>query len=90
MLFTSDTAAYAGSAPALLVSDIHPVVGCPFTVGPKYSPCLQVEWTAGATRASVRGTAVLIKTSIGKCINAESAPQGIAMIANTQIKASAQ
>ena len=90
ILITSNTRAFANGSPALLESDIHPVAGCPFTIGPKYSPCIRIEWSAGAGRASVNGTPVLVQTSIGRCINAEGAPQGVAIIVNTQIKASAQ
>jgi hypothetical protein len=89
-LFTSNTRVFAGNALALLESGIHPVVGCPFTVGTKYSPCVRIEWSAGASRATINGTPVLVQSSIGKCINAEGATQGVAIIVNTQIKASAQ
>ncbi|MBW4671118.1 MAG: hypothetical protein KME60_27765 [Cyanomargarita calcarea GSE-NOS-MK-12-04C] len=89
ILFTSNTQANAVSTPVLLESDIHPVAGCPFTVGPKYSPCVRIEWSAGSSKTSVNGTATLVQSSIGKCINAEGAPQGIAIVVNTQPKASA-
>ncbi len=89
-LFTSHTRGFAGSAPALLESDVHPVMGCPFTIGTKYSPCVRIEWSSGASKVTVNGTPVLVRTSIGKCLNAEGAPQGVATIVNTQIKAAAQ
>ncbi len=91
ILSTSNARCLADGAPVLLESDIHPVAGCPFTLPlPKYSPCVRIEWAAGAGRATVNGTAVLVKSSIGKCISAEGATQGVAIIVNTQIKASAQ
>lgn len=90
ILFTSNSKIMVDGTPALLESDIHPVVGCPFTIGPKYSPCIRIEWTAGASKVSINGTNVLVRSSIGKCINAEGAPQGIALIANTQTKTTAQ
>jgi len=90
ILLTSNAKVTADGAPALLESDIHPVVGCPFTVGPKYSPCIRIEWTAGAGKVTINQTKVLVQSSIGKCINAEGAPQGVAMILNTQMKVSAQ
>jgi hypothetical protein len=89
-LFTSNRKGIASGTPALLKSDIHPVVGCPFTVGLKYSPCVKIKWSAGAGRVTVNKTSVLVKTSIGKCFNAEGALQGVATIVNTQTKASAQ
>ena len=88
-LFTTNTQALAAGTPVLLESDIHPVVGCPFTVGLKYSPCIRIEWSAGSNKTSVNGTATLVQSSIGKCINAEGAIQGIAIVVNTQTQASA-
>ena len=87
---TSNAKVVAERAQALLETDVHPVTGCPFTVGPKYSPCVRIEWSLGAQRATVDGTPVLTRSSIGQCINAEGAPQGVAIIANTQVRASAQ
>lgn len=89
ILFTSNTRLSIDGAHALLESDIHPVVGCPFTIGPKYSPCIRIEWTAGSTQLAVNGTKVLVRTSVGKCFSAEGAIQGIANIVNTQMKATA-
>ncbi len=92
-LSTSNTIVFVKGAPALLESDVHPVVGCPFTVGTKYSPCVRIEWSAGAKEVTTKKnkkTAVLVRTSIGKCINAEGATQGVAIIVNTQMEASAR
>jgi len=89
ILITSNARVLADGSPVLLESDIHPIVGCPFTVGPKYSPCIRVEWSAGTGRMKIGGVPALIRTSIGRCINAEGAPQGIAIIVSTQIKAQA-
>lgn len=89
-LATANTKLKIEGSPALLESDIHPVAGCPFTLpNGKPQPCIRIEWTAGAVTCKVDGTKVLIKTSIGKCISAEGAPQGIAIIGQTQTKAKA-
>ena len=89
-LTTSNTKLKVDGVPALLVSDIHSVAGCPFTVpGPKPQPCIRIEWEAGAMMCKVEGTAVLVKSSIGKCISAEGATQGLAIVAMTQMKAKA-
>jgi hypothetical protein len=90
ILLTANAKVTVDGAPALLESDIHPVVGCPFTIGPKYSPCIRIEWTAGAAKVTINETKVLVRSSIGKCINAEGAPQGVALIVNTQTKVTAQ
>ena len=81
MLTTSNTKMKVEGSPALLESDIHSVAGCPFTLpGPKPSPCIRIEWTLGAIMCKVNDTAVLIQSSIGKCISAEGATQGVAII----------
>jgi hypothetical protein len=90
VLTTSNTKITASGAPVLLESDVHPVVGCPFTVGTKYSPCVRIEWTAGASAVSVDGTKVLVQSSVGKCINGEGAPQGVATVVSAQPKATAR
>jgi len=86
ILTTSNTKVFAGGAPVLLESDIHPVAGCPFTIGPKYSPCVRIEWTAGASKVTVNGIKPLVQSSVGKCYSPESALQGVAIVVNTQIK----
>jgi hypothetical protein len=86
-LTTSNTRVKVANAPALLESDVHAVAGCPFTLpGPKPSPCIRVEWTAGATLCKNGGTPLLIQSSVGKCISAEGAVQGLATIAQTQTR----
>lgn len=82
ILFTSNTKVVRKQVPVLIETDIHPVAGCPFTVGPKYSPCVRIEWKAGHADTLVDGVPVLCQTSIGICYNAEGAPQGIAVIVN--------
>ncbi len=89
ILMTANTKLNVDNAPALLESDVLAVVGCPFTIGPKYSPCVKIEWTAGAAMMQSNGTKVLIMTSIGKCISGEGATQGIAIVATTQMKTTA-
>jgi hypothetical protein len=90
MLTTANTTVKADGAPALLESDVHSVGGCPFTVPPgKPQPCIRIEWTAGASMCKSNGTKVLVQSSVGKCISAEGATQGVAIIAQTQMKAKA-
>ena len=90
VLTTANTKMMVDNAPALLESDVHSVAGCIFTLpGPKPSPCIKIEWTMGAVMCKSNGTPVLIQTSIGKCISAEGATQGLAIIAQTQMKARA-
>ncbi len=89
ILFSSQPQVSAGSQPVLIESDQHPVAGCPFTVGPKYSPCVRIQWVAAVARVALGGVAPLVQSSVGLCLNAEGAPQGTAIVASTQPKASA-
>jgi hypothetical protein len=82
LLLTTNTLLLAGGSPVLLETDLHFVVGCPFTVGAVYMPCITVQWQAAATSLTVNGAGVLLATSIGECLNAAGAPQGIAMVSN--------
>lgn len=90
ILTTGNAKVMADGAPVLVETDVHPVVGCPFTVGPKYSPCVQIRWSAGAAQTAIDGVPALVQSSIGLCLSPESAPQGVAVIASTQMKASAR
>jgi len=80
LLLTTNTVLLAGGSPVLLETDVHFVVGCPFTVGVVYTPCVTVQWQAAATSLTVNGAGVLVETSIGECLNAAGAPQGIAIV----------
>ena len=94
ILTTANTKVMVDNVPALLESDVHSVAGCPFQIpigtGTKPSPCIRIEWSAGSTKMQVNGAGVLVKSSIGKCYSPEGAMQGMANIANTQLKVSAQ
>ena len=82
-LFTSNTEAKIDGAFALLLTDVHPIVGCPFApVTPL--PCLTIRWVAGAVQTKLHGTPFLLMTSIGLCLNAAQAPQGTAIVAQAQ------
>jgi len=74
----------AGGAPVMALGDPTPVIGCAFMEGPVPMPCVTVQWTAPAAQVSVQGVFVLTETSVGLCLNAMEAPQGEAMIDETQ------
>lgn len=94
ILTTSNSKLMVDNVPALIESDVHPVAGCPFQIpvgaGTKPSPCIRIEWSAGATQLQVNGVGVLLQSSIGKCFSPEGAMQGLANIVNTQMKVSAR
>jgi hypothetical protein len=77
-------------APVLVESDIHVVSACSFMRGNTKSPCVKIEWSAGAARSSVGGEAPLVTTSLGSCYSAESALQGTAIVVDTQQRVSSQ
>ena len=88
-LITTNTRLQVAGALVLIVGDTAVVAGCPFFIGLKPSPCVLVQWITGAARVSA-GAPVLNRSSIGICQSPEGAPQGVALIANTQAKAGAQ
>lgn len=86
-LTTANTQLKIGNAPALLESDVHAVSGCTFTLpGPKPSPCVRIEWTAGAVMNKSNGTKVLLQSSVGKCISDTGLTQGVAIVVQAQTK----
>jgi hypothetical protein len=86
MLFSSQAEALIDGAPALLLTDVHPIVGCSFTPV-AYSPCVLVRWLNGATQTSVHGVPVLLQSSAGLCLNAAQVPQGPALVVQVQQQA---
>ena len=89
VLITGNTKAFAMGSPILTVNDVHSVTGCLFNVSGAPSPCVSVRWQAGAVKVAVNnGQAALLQSSVGLCYNAANAPQGAAVVANTQLKGS--
>jgi hypothetical protein len=87
-LITSNTEMVLDGAPALLLSDVHPVVGCPFTTPAAVpSPCITIEWLVGATQTKVHNVPVLLQSSVGLCYNAAHVPQGPPMVVQVQQRA---
>jgi hypothetical protein len=84
ILQTSNVDMMVQGAPALLITDVHLVAGCPFFIGPKPSPCLMVSWVTAATLTKNHGIPVLLQNSIGICYSAEQLPQGPAIVVQTQ------
>ena len=87
-LITTNARVKADGAFVLVVGDTAVVAGCAFTIGVKPSPCVLVQWIVGAGLAKA-GTAVLNESAIGLCQSPEGAPQGIALINQTQTKVTA-
>jgi hypothetical protein len=71
-------------SPILRGSDTYLIAGCPFSIGPDYSPCVSVQWVQTATRVQAGGDFVLNESSVGLCLAATQAPQGTVLILQTQ------
>ena len=82
-LVTTNTEALIEGSPVLLQTDVHPIVGCPFTPA-AYSPCVVIRWVTAATQTAVHNVPVLLQTSVGLCLNAAQAPQGTAIVVQVQ------
>jgi hypothetical protein len=89
-LMTANQKASTMTGKVLLETDIHTVAGCAFTIGTKPSPCIRIEWKAGATKVKANSTAILLQSSVGLCYSPEGAPQGPATVTQADTKASAQ
>ena len=80
ILTTANSKARADYGLALLETDVHAVTGCVFTLpNGKPSPCVKIEWKAGAASVKVNGVALLTDSSVGLCYSPENAPQGTAI-----------
>lgn len=86
LLTTTNTDMLVDGAPVLLLTDLHAIVGCPFApVVP--TPCVTLRWVTGALQTSARGVPVLLQESVGLCLNAVQAPQGVAIVVQARQKA---
>jgi hypothetical protein len=86
-LITSNTEWLIDGVPALLQTDVHPIVGCTFAPGGIYTPCIMIRWVNGATQMQLRGVPVLLQDSVGLCLNAAQVPQGTALVVQVQTRA---
>jgi hypothetical protein len=87
ILTTSNTQAVVEGAPVLLITDLHAISGCAFAPGGVPSPCLTIRWLTGATQSLIGSIPALLQTSVGLCLNAAQAPQGTAIVVQTQPRA---
>ncbi len=85
-LVTVNVTFEAAGAMALVVTDVYPVLGCPFTLpGPKPSPCVKISWVQGSPNTDADGVPVLTTESVGLCASPEGAPQGSPVVVSTQL-----
>jgi hypothetical protein len=81
---TSNTQVSIAGVRVLRSSDRFVVANCPFFIGTKPSPCLTVKWIVADLRSDAARGATLSQSSIGLCLNEFRAPQGIAVVRQTQ------
>src|SRR4051812_21034838 len=64
ILTTKNAVVFCGDVPALVVSDVHQVAGCAFTLpNGKPSPCVKIEWSNGSSISTADDTALLTSAS---------------------------
>ena len=83
---TGNVRVFVNGAPAATATDVFTVVGCPFTVGPKYQPCTTIRW-APAGRVFINGQPAVVQLpgpGQGICQSAEQLPQGLPIIGAVQ------
>jgi len=88
LLSTTNTQVVLPSGPLLLLTDVHPIAGCTFAPGGVPLPCLSIRWLTGSLQSTVNGVPALLDSSVGLCLNPAQAPQGLAIVVQTQTEAS--
>jgi hypothetical protein len=68
MVVPQNMTVQVGGAPVLVMSDVFPIVGCVFMIGPAPAPCVMIQWAAPALSVMVNNVPVLLQTSIGLCM----------------------
>lgn len=87
---TTNTRARAGGAFLARSSDLFTIAGCPFVLGIPPHPCVRVQWVQTALRSKAVGDATLTEASVGLCLAADGAPQGVVLVGSTQPQVSGQ
>jgi hypothetical protein len=79
----------AATVPLALASDTFTVTGCPLQIpigtGTVPHPCVRVQWTKPNVSTTVYGTPTLAQDSVGLCLAADQAPQGLVSVVQTQM-----
>jgi len=75
----------AAGSPVLRASDTFLVAGCPFILALVPHPCVTVQWLVTNLESQVLGDETLSDQSVGMCLAADQAPQGVVII-STQLR----
>jgi uncharacterized Zn-binding protein involved in type VI secretion len=87
---TANTRVLVSGQPAVTLSDMYTIAGCPFQIpigtGTKPQPCVTGRWVVPATRVFVNGQPAILQASTGLCQSAEQIPQGPPTVVQTQVR----
>lgn len=87
---TSNARVLVSGQPALTLSDMFTIAGCPFQIpvgaGTKPQPCVTGRWIVPATRVFINGQPAILQASTGLCQSVEQIPQGPPTVIATQVR----
>jgi len=81
---TANARVSAASDFVLRQSDTFLIAGCPFLIGLVPHPCVQVQWVVAAAQSQTQSDFNLNEASVGLCVAADLAVQGMVLISSTQ------
>lgn len=81
---TANTQVMAAGDPCVLATDTYLIAGCAFVIGVVPHPCVQVQWVVPDIASKVNGNSTLSEESVGLCVAADAAVQGVVLITMTQ------
>ena len=81
---TSNTKVKTTDGYVLRASDTFAIVGCPFLIVLLPHPCVLVQWVQPALKSQVISDFTLTEESVGLCVAADLAVQGVVLITYTQ------
>ena len=88
---TSNTRVLVSGQPAITVTDIFTIAGCPFQIpvpgGTKPQPCVTGRWLTPSTKILINGQPAILQASAGLCQSVEQIPQGPPTVTTTQVRA---
>jgi hypothetical protein len=80
---TSNSSVKVGGAFAVVATDTFLITGCAFSPG-TFHPCVTIQWVQPAARSKVSGNPTLTEESVGLCVAADQAVQGVVQVLSTQ------
>lgn len=84
---TTNTRVKADQSFVLRSNDTFTIGGCPYMLGVVPHPCAYVQWDVPAQRHTSQRDPSLTRDSVGLCLAADGAVQGVVVIGGTQQRA---